>query len=182
MILVGCRPKGRNTEQHDVFFGIACELHELVPAINDFWKGAAPLHVDGWRIVNQVDGYWIGVAEKNEHLKSASQNLFFLNLGGYKAGYFEEFHYKMLTVAKDKAEAAAHAKQSAFYLHTRFNKDAAAHIDDRFGVDVDDLFEIKDILPAETKEKFTVTVEKDTGKIALPNDEIHLGYFKLHEL
>ena len=182
MILIGCRPKGRNTEQHDVFFGIAKELRDLVPAITDFWKGAGPIHVDGWRIVNHVDSYRVGITENKDPSKSGAPNLFFLNLGGYKEGYFEEFHYKMLTVATDKAEAAGNAKQTAFYLHTGFNKDAAAHIDDRFGVDVDDLFEIKDILPAETKERFTVSLEKSTGNTVLPEDEIHLGYFKLNEL
>ncbi len=181
MILIGCRPKGRNTEQHDVFFGIAKELRDLVPSIKAFWKGASPLHLDGWRIVNNVDGYNISVKEKTAAGDDTSQQLFFLNLGGYKENYFEEFHYKMLTVATEKAAAAKNAKQTAFFLHTGFNKDASAHIDDRFGVDVDDLFEIKDILPEEVKEKFTVVIEKNNGA-ALPEDKIHLGYFKIDQL
>lgn len=180
MILIGCRPKGRNTEQHDVFFGIARELKDLVPQIKAFWKGAGTIHLDGWRIVNNVNGYSISISENTGERKEADANLFFLNLGGYKEGYFEEFHYKMLTVAKDKAAAGQHAKQTAFFLHTGFNKDAAAHIDDRFGVDVDDLFEIKDILPEEVKNKFAVIVEKSDAP--LPDDEINLGYFKIDSL
>jgi hypothetical protein len=180
MILIGCRPAGRNTEQHDVFFGIAKELKDLVPEIKAFWKGSGTLHLDGWRIVNNVDDYKISVSENMDGIKSNDANLFFLNLGGYKENYFEEFHYKMLTVAKDKAEAGLNAKKTAFFLHTGFNKDAAAHIDDRFGVDVDDLFEIKDILPEEIKNKFTVVVSKSDA--ALPEDEINLGYFKIDSL
>ena len=180
MLLIGCRPAARNTEQHDVFFGIAKELRDLIPEIKAFWKGASPLHLDAWRMVNKVDGYRISVAENMDQPKFASPNLFFLNLGGYKENYFEEFHYKMLTVGADKLEAAKNAKQTAFFLHTGLNKNASSHIDDRFGVDVDDLFEIKDILSPELKKKFTVTVEKSDE--ILPEDEIHLGYFKLHEL
>lgn len=181
MLLLGCRPKGRNTEQHDVFFGIAKELRDLVPEIKAFWKGASPIHIDGIRIVKNVDGYNISIAEKNTGSDTSTPKLFFLNLGGYKENHFEEYHYKMLTVAEDKQEASKNAKQTAFFLHTGFNKDAAAHIDDRFGVDVDDLFEIKDILPDHVKENFTVVLEKNNGA-ALPEDEIKLGYFKLDSL
>jgi hypothetical protein len=180
MILVGCRPGGRNTEQHDVFFGIAKELRDLVPEIKAFWKGAGTMHLDGWRVVNNVDGYHVSISEMKDEEKGSGAKLFFLNLGGYKENYFEEFHYKMLTVATDKAEAGRNAKQTAFFLHTGFNKDAAAHIDDRFGVDVDDLFEIKDILSDETKSRFSVIVEKREHPIK--EDEINLGYFKLDSL
>lgn len=45
MVLLGCRPKGRNTEQHDIFFGIADSLVELKPAMQLFWPDAL-LHID----------------------------------------------------------------------------------------------------------------------------------------
>lgn len=112
MLLLGCKPAGRNTEQHDVFFGIAKELRHLVPDINKFWKGSGNIHVDGWRIVQNVDGYQINVSEKSDSNKE--KHLFFLNLGGYKENHFEEFHYKMLCVATDNAAAAAIAKHTAF--------------------------------------------------------------------
>lgn len=180
MVLIGCRPPGRLIEQHDIFFGIAKELRDLVPEIKASWKGASPMHLDGWRMVRHVDGHQITVTEKQAGAKTNSPQLFFLNLGGYKENYFEEFHYKMLTVASNKLEAAANAKQTAFFQHTGFNKDAAAHIDDRYGVDVDDLYEITDILPPAVKEKFTISIEP--AKKDLPADEIHLGYFKLDQL
>jgi Domain of Unknown Function (DUF1543) len=40
MILLGCRPKGRHTEQHDIFFGIGNELADLKPAM----KNSGPAH------------------------------------------------------------------------------------------------------------------------------------------
>lgn len=39
-IILGATPKGRNIEQHDVFFGIAENLKDLVPDMKDFWKEA----------------------------------------------------------------------------------------------------------------------------------------------
>src|SRR4051794_28448223 len=41
MTLVGATPKTRNTEQHDVFFGIADSVAELVPDLISFWPEAA---------------------------------------------------------------------------------------------------------------------------------------------
>ena len=50
MVLIGCRPKGRHTEQHDIFFGIASALKDLIPEMYRFWPGAkGNMHIDGWR-------------------------------------------------------------------------------------------------------------------------------------
>ena len=180
MLLLGCRPEGRNTEQHDVFFGVAKELRDLIPDIKTFWKGSGKIHVDGWRMVNNVDGYAIHVSEKNDK-NNDDKNLFFINLGGYKPGEFEEFHYKILSVSKNKLEAIAAAKKTAFFQHTGFGKLASSHIDDKYGVDVDDIFDIKEILSEKVKAMFTIGIssEKDAS---LPEDKIELGYFKLDSL
>ena len=180
MLLLGCKPEGRNTEQHDIFFGIAKELRDLIPDIKCFWKGSGKMHIDGWRVVNNVDGYAINVSEKNDEYIN-DNNLFFLNLGGYKQGEFEEFHYKILSVSKNKGDAIAAAKQTAFFQHTGFGKIATAHVDDKYGVDVDDIFDIKDILTEVDKAKFSICIAP-TKNILLPEDKIELGYFKLHAL
>jgi Domain of Unknown Function (DUF1543) len=180
MLLLGCKPIGRNTEQHDIFFGVAKELRDLIPDIKAFWKGSGKIHIDAWRTITNVDGYEITVSEKKE-TTIESGNLFFLNLGGYKENNFDEFHYKMLTIAQDKGKAIASAKQTAFYLHTGFGSIATSHIDDKYGVDVDDIFEIKDILPTEIKENFSINISQTTIN-NLPEDEMNLGYFKLDAL
>ena len=36
-ILMGCKPKGRNVEQHDVFFGVARHIDELTEDLKSFW-------------------------------------------------------------------------------------------------------------------------------------------------
>lgn len=175
MILLGCTPKGRHTEQHDIFFGIANSLAELKPAMEKFWPGTQ-LHIDAWREVTNVDGYKIEVVLKTSGTENTNQ-LFFLNLGGYKQNEFDEFHYKMLVVAPDKGKAVKTATQTAFYKHVSMPGNATSHIDDRYGVDVDDIFAIKDILPAATKEQYSLLLN-DTVDFSLSGDELHLGYVK----
>ncbi len=179
MILLGATPKGRNIEQHDVFFGIGTSLRELVPEMEAFWPEAkGKTHVDAYRIVNKVDGFKVEVVAKSEGDSTDLHSLFFLNLGGYIKDDFEEKHYKMIVVSDQKALAIKQAKLTAFYKHVGF-KGATSHIDDKYGVDVDDIFEIKDILSREAKEKYTL---KFSPAGDLPEDEIHLGYFKFDKL
>lgn len=175
MILLGCTPKGRHTEQHDIFFGIANSLAELKPAMQKFWPGTQ-LHIDAWRTITNVDGYKIEVILKSEEKENAKQ-LFFLNLGGYKENEFDEFHYKMLVVAADKGKAVKAATQTAFYKHVSLPGNGTSHIDDRYGVDVDDIIAIKDILPTEIKERYSLIIS-NTAESSLQEDELHLGYVK----
>ena len=175
MLLIGASPPERNIEQHDVFFGISDSINDLIPGILAFWPGDNKLHFDAWREVTSVNGYKVEVVLKNENKQDSVFKLFFINLGGYKQNEFEEFHYKMVIVAADKSEAINLSKKTAFFRHTGF-KGATSHIDDKFGIDVDDIFEITEILPADTKEKYSLLI---TPSGSLAEDEIHLGYFKL---
>ncbi|MCD6065627.1 MAG: hypothetical protein K0S33_453 [Bacteroidetes bacterium] len=178
MLLLGCRPAGRLTEQHDIFLGVASSLKELVPAIKASWKEAkGNIHIDAWRQVTQVGSYRICVEERTETADPAANKLFFINLGGYKQGEFDEFHYKVLIVAPDKADAIKQAKQTAFYKHVGFSE-APSHIDDKYGVDVDEIHEMKEILLPLYKDKFQLRIVQEEGK----EDELHLGYFRLDRL
>jgi len=177
LLILGCRPKGRNTEQHDTFFGIGNSLADLLPQIKQFWPGGGQIHIDSWREVTAADGFSIAVIPKAQE-KSANK-LFFLNLGGYKPNDLEEYHYKLLSVADTKSTAIQAAKKTAFYLHTGF-KGAVSHIDDKYGVDVDDVYEIADILPPDVKDQYSLLVEKKTDD--LPEDKLHIGYVTLKSL
>lgn len=178
MVLLGCKPKGRFTEQHDVFFGIANSLKELVPQMNACWPEAKnKLHIDAWREVNFVDGYQIAVTESDRPAINA-ENLFFINLGGYKENEFDEFHYKMLVVAETLALATKKAKETAFYKHNGF-KGATSHIDDKYGIDVDDLYKVSEILDTQLKQKYYLSISKTENTT---EDKIHLGYFIFEKL
>ena len=182
MLLLGATPGGRHTEQHDVFFGIAETLKDLIPDIKESWPEAGDnIHIDAWREVHFVDGYNVQVYEKNKLTPMGAQKelrLFFLNLGGYKQNEFEEFHYKMLVASENKSIAIRRAKETAFYKHTGF-KEAPSHIHDKYEVDVDDVFEIEDILPKHIKENYSVVLSPTNNTI---EDKINLGYFQLHKL
>ncbi|HEU5167101.1 MAG TPA: DUF1543 domain-containing protein [Chitinophagaceae bacterium] len=175
MLLIGATPPERNIEQHDVFFGIGETIKDLIPEVETFWPGNNKLHFDAWREVTNVNGYKVEVVLRNEHKQTSPFKLFFINLGGYKQNEFEEFHYKMIVAAADKAEAVNVSKKTAFFRHTGF-KGATSHIDDKFGVDVDDVYEITDILSVGSKEKYSILLTPDNS---LADDEINLGYFKL---
>ncbi|RYD70970.1 MAG: DUF1543 domain-containing protein, partial [Sphingobacteriales bacterium] len=57
LLLLGSKAPKRNVEHHDYFFGIANTLKELVPQIKAFWPEAGDsIHLDGWRLVTNVDG------------------------------------------------------------------------------------------------------------------------------
>ncbi|MEO7309221.1 MAG: DUF1543 domain-containing protein [Chitinophagaceae bacterium] len=176
MVLIGCKPPGRHIEQHDVFFGIGESMADLVPNLVAFWSQAAgKLHIDAWREITQVDKYSVKVTAAGEPIDVGQTRLYFINLGGYKENEFEEFHYKMLIAANSKAEAINKSKQTAFFRHTGF-KGASSHIDDKYGIDVDDLFEIEDALDETSRTQYRILLSEAHTNA---EDEIHLGYFKL---
>lgn len=179
MVLIGCKPTGRHTEQHDVFFGIANELKELIPALENFWPEAkGNMHIDGYRKIKQVNGYDVSIIPMSELNTDQSEKLFFINLGGYKKNEFEEFHYKMVVASEEKSSAINLAKQTAFFKHTHFDG-ANSHIDDKYGIDVDDLYQIEDILDPTSKSMFQIVLSKAT---TVQENAMHLGYFKLSTL
>lgn len=176
--MLGCRPKGRFTEQHDIFFGIGKSLKELIPSMKAFWPEAkGQIHIDAWREVTTVDNYKIEVTTKGTSVVSNSQ-LFFINLGGYKENEFEEYHYKVLAVGATLADATKKAKASAFYKHCTF-KGATSHIDDKFGIDIDDAFPVKEILAPEFTESFELLI---TPMEHLEEDPLHIGYLKIDKI
>jgi hypothetical protein len=178
MVLVGATPKGRHTEQHDVFFGIGESLNSLVPAIEAFWPEAnGRVHIDAWREVTYVDGHAVRVRARGE-AEGGADNLYFINLGGYKPGEFEEYHYKTIIAGPDKGIAVRRSKETTFYKHVGF-KGAESHIDDKYGIDVDDAHEISDILPQDTKGTFMIEVVPATSRV---EDELHIGYVMLAKL
>jgi hypothetical protein len=180
MLLLGCKPTGRFTEQHDIFFDIGTDLKSLVQHIRDYWpEGGEKLHIDAWRQVTHVDSFQVDVIPRSAAYDVASQRLFFINLGGYKPDEFDEFHYKMIVAAPDKGEAVQKAKKTAFYRHTGF-AGAESHIDDKYGVDVDDIYDIQDILPEAVKTRYCLRLTNTAGKEG--EDPIRLGYFQLHKL
>lgn len=187
IVLLGCTPKGRNTEQHDVFFGIAQNINELQPHYAEFWPEAAgQFHMDAWRAITKVGDFAIEICERTAEYAPVENKLqlYFLNLGGYKPGVFEELHHKMVVVASSKADAIKQAKKTEFYKECSFPK-AVSHVDDQYGVDVDELHIVEDILPEYFKSKYAIKINPlvmgTTNDTVVEEDEVHIGYMKLRK-
>jgi len=178
MCLIGCKPEGRHIEQHDIFFGIASSADELIRQMEDFWPDGGRLHLDAWRKVTKVEGMKVEVMERESadspSADSSAHHLYFINLGGYQPATFEEFHHKMITVQPDKTGAIRAAKASDFYMEAN-----GSHIDDQYGVDIDDLYDVEDILPAGLKEKYYLRFVPSPGG---EEDSSVIGYTKLAQL
>ncbi len=172
-VILGATPEGRNIEQHDVFFGIAENFEELIPEIKNFWKDAR-VHIDCYQEVKFADGYQINIVEKSE--EKPSEQLFFVNLGGYKTGSFEEFHEQHLMVDISLGGVIKRIKKTDFYQNMGF-KGAESHVDDKYGVGIDDIFSVQDILTQNMKDKYSILLEKSEEK----NQEnpMHIGYLKV---
>lgn len=84
----------------------------------------------------------------------------------------------MLAAATEKSDAIKEAKKTAFFKHTHF-EGANAHIDDKYGIDVDDMYKIEELLSPSTLEKYAIVLTE--AKEDKP-DLLHLGYFKLSSL
>lgn len=177
-IILGATPLGRNIEQHDVYFGIAENLKDLVPEIKKFWAEAkGKIHIDCYQEVQFVDGFKLKIVEKTE--ESSKDQLFFINLGGYQMGKFEELHYQCLMAGKSMSEILKRVKKTEFYKEMGF-KTAESHIDEKLGVDIDDIYKVKDILSPEMKAKYSIILEK-TEEIDQENFT-RLGYLMLSKI
>jgi len=177
-IILGATPKGRNIEQHDVFFGIAESLKDLVPDMKEFWKEAdGKIHLDCYQEVKFADGYEVKIVEKGEG--TSEEKLYFINLGGYKRGFFEEFHEQHLMVGNSMGDIVKKAKATEFYKTMGF-EGAVSHIDDKHGVDIDDIFNVNDILPEKMKEKYAIVLKKSSAE----NQEnlMGLGYLNINKI
>lgn len=152
MVQLGGRPKGRLIEQHDMFFGVANQVSELIEDINHHWPEVKnKWHIDSYRAITKIGNHSIKLVESATSDGNNGLKLFFINLGGYQQGSFEEFHYKLLIVAATQADAIKQAKQSVFYKEFTFKDkdspfDAASHIDDKFAVDIDDIYNVNDLI------------------------------------
>ena len=187
MVQLGGRPKGRLIEQHDIFFGVANEVSELIDDINHHWPEVKnKWHIDSYRAISKVDNYAIKLVESSSQAESANDlKLFFINLGGYQQGSFEEFHYKLLIVAATQADAIKQAKQSEFYkAFTYKDKDspfnAASHIDDKFEVDIDNIYNVNDLIS--NVRLLIEPMANDSHELVNADDKEYVGYLSIKNL
>lgn len=179
-VIIGATPKGRTTEQHDVFFGIAEHIKDLIPEMKAFWpETKGKFHLDAYQEVRFVDGFELKIVPRNSINDDISNHLFFINLGGYKPNIFDEFHEKHLMVDKKMSKIISRVKKTEFYKTMGFSG-AESHIDDKYGVDIDDIYKVDDLLSQETKEKYQINLVKST--VENQENVTNIGYFSLKSL
>jgi hypothetical protein len=86
----------------------------------------------------------------------------------------EEYHYKQVVVAGSLAEATKLAKESVFWKHHE-----SSHIDDKYGIDVDDIYEVSDLLSPKFKENYQIDIIENPGT---KEDSLEVGYLKISKL
>ena len=211
MLKIGARPQGRLIEQHDVMFVIANSLSETIESVNQHWSAVKNnWHLDAWREVKRVGDYQILLSKNSfstdglskdkaladnrfeddrvdNKLDSQDKQLYFVNLGGYLPGQFEEFHYKTLVVAETLGKATAQVKKTAFYQDYTFdNVDTAksgvatSHVDDKHQLDLDDIHCVADLLPRDVA--LTIQPLTEDEKNQLSDDALHIGYLSLKQI
>jgi hypothetical protein len=84
----------------------------------------------------------------------------------------------MIIAAPNKAAAIRTAKTSAFFKHTGY-KGAEAHIDDQYGIDVDDSYQIEELLSENLLQQYSIEL---SPLLTEKEDEWHIGYTKLSSL
>ncbi len=209
-ILLGSTPQGRNIEQHDMMFGVAKKLDDLIDRMKRFWhapviadlaarvsklypqvdkeqlqKDLLPalikrdaVHIDAWTRVDYVDGYKVVILPKELAGGNNGLRLFFINLGGYKQGEFEELHRKFFVVAANVSEAMKKAKAHEFmkeYAADNIGKGATPHLDDQHKID----FEADDIICVSDQLDNAYVLQLEQVE-SHPENELVIGYVKLN--
>ena len=126
--VLGGTAAGARTELHDVAFAVGEDIDAVHAQLLDSWFGKPEgLHVDAWASLETVDGYRV-------HLDHAPADnglhLYFINIGGYRAGEFGERHAWGFFGARNKTEAKAHARKKLLQGHEQTHKDDLHEVDD----------------------------------------------------
>ena len=95
-------------EVHDARFCIAEKLEDCYQELRDSWWGTPKsLHIDCYGELTQADGYKVTLSK--EPLPENALKLYFINLGGYLPGHFEELHKNVFVVAPTESKAKVRA-------------------------------------------------------------------------
>ena len=126
--VLGGTAAGAKTELHDVAFAAGESLEAVHEQLLDGWFGdPRGLHVDAWCLLDHVEGHRITLAAAPP---GNGLRLYFINIGGYRAGVFGESHAWGFFAAADKAAAKARAKRTLLQGCDSIHKDDLYDVDD----------------------------------------------------
>lgn len=94
-------------EVHDVRFAAAEKMEDAYDGIRDSWWGTPEsLHLDCWGELTSADGHNISLQKTPQ---AYDGKLWFVNLGGYADGDFNELHKNIFVVAPTSSKAKVRA-------------------------------------------------------------------------
>ena len=139
MFYLGGNAGRSNIEVHDIQFAVCDDYREAIPTLKAAWFGDADkIHIDGWQIVEWADGYDVCVREAGEHTAMPSEHaphLYFVNVGGYRAGQLAEAHAFGLFATATPDEAKQKALQTLLTDHVQQHKDNLKDVDNLLALD-----------------------------------------------
>ncbi|MEH6395035.1 DUF1543 domain-containing protein [Pseudoalteromonas sp.] len=134
MVYLGGRIQGCHIEMHDVRFVVGESIEQTYTKLKVQWVGDKnSVHMDSFMAVNHIDGFAVTVVD--EPVEQAEQ-LYFVNLGAYRADSLAEQHDFALYVARSSDEAKQRAKEHLLAGLSHIHKDDLYDVDDCFAVDL----------------------------------------------
>ncbi len=153
LVVVGGRVPKANIELHDVRWVIGSKIEDTFDQLRKGWFGSSQgLHIDSYKKIQSVDGYKINLkkiqnrkSKNNLSNKEAipSENLWFVNIGGYDPGSMQEKHEFGLVVASSSSDAKSKAKSKWLVDCQKKHKDDISNL--KSFSDIDDCEAIKNI-------------------------------------
>ena len=129
LVVLGGKIRGGHVEMHDVRWVIGETIESTIPDLKSEWIGnASGLHIDSYKLIRFVSGYRIKLVNSNEVNKNEINKLWFVNLGGYKAGEMLEQHHIELVVAPSVQAAKNKARKKWYEPMNTIHKDDHAEI------------------------------------------------------
>ncbi|MBE0457156.1 DUF1543 domain-containing protein [Pseudoalteromonas sp. KG3] len=134
MVYLGGRIQGCHIEMHDVRFVVGESIEQTYTKLKTQWVGDKnSVHIDSFMAVNHIDGFAVSVVDQPV---AQEQQLYFVNLGAYRADSLAEQHDFALYVARSSDEAKQRAKEHLLAGLSHIHKDDLYDVDDCFAVDL----------------------------------------------
>lgn len=134
MVYLGGRIQGCHIEMHDVRFVVGESIEQTYTKLKTQWVGDKnSVHMDSFMAVNHIDGFAVSVVDQPV---AQEQQLYFVNLGAYRADSLAEQHDFALYVARSSDEAKQRAKEHLLAGLSHIHKDDLYDVDDCFAVDL----------------------------------------------
>ena len=180
LVVLGGRTATSHIELHDVRWVVGTSIEETIPTLRQQWFGLqSGLHIDSYKAIQSVDGYAIELIKRREDCTeqqlrgstAITDQLWFINLGGYDRDSLQELHRFGLVVAPSKQAAKAQARRRWLGSALQVHKDDLHSLDRLDTVD--------DCLPIFNVEGWQIRLKAKPGKPEAELKPDWFGYWRI---